>query len=111
MVFVFFATTQSHATLLESSIGPCGYCHAKDSIDVVEQTNKTSWFGLFPAADQVERLASCKRCGKSIKEVHYNLRVKPPPTFAVNNNTVDGVTASVAVPENDTAPVAEGKQI
>ena len=80
MPFFLYASLSRDRILLESSVGPCPFCHTPESMDIVEQRSRTSFFGLWPH-DSTDRLACCQTCGRSIKELHYNVRTKPPATF------------------------------
>jgi hypothetical protein len=70
----FFVSIQHRNYLLESSIGACQFCGAKASVDLVDQYTKWYIFGFLPTEEKVERLASCKQCGKIVKEAYYTLR-------------------------------------
>jgi hypothetical protein len=82
----FFVSTQHRCNLLESSIGACQFCGAKASVDLVDQYTKWYIFGLFPTEEKVERLASCKQCGKIIKEAYYTLRNDSTSSPSVEDN-------------------------
>ena len=86
MVFIF-ASTQKHSNQVESSVGPCQFCHQPDSVDIVEYQTKTFWFGVFPTEGQLERLAVCRICRQSIREVHYHLRRSAPQASTVMGAT------------------------
>ena len=116
MPFFLYATLSRDRVLLESSVGPCPFCNTPDaSMDIVEQRSRTSFFGLWPH-DSTDRLACCQTCGRSIKEVHYNLRTKPPVTFqpsgaiSVEENKENMTIVKPIYPviqENDVLPVME----
>lgn len=72
--FFFFASTERSVNLVEPSVGPCQFCEAKASIDIVERRSKTWWFGFIPMTETVDRLAVCHSCGTSIKEAYYTRR-------------------------------------
>lgn len=77
MVFIF-ANIHKHSNTVEHNVGPCQFCHNPgNSVDIVEQHSQTNLFGLFPTKEQVNRLAICRKCGKSIKEVYYTMRNQP----------------------------------
>ena len=71
----FFASVQRESNLIESSVGPCQFCGSQGSVDLVQERAKWYLYGCFPTSVSIEELAICGRCRKSIKAVHYNLRV------------------------------------
>jgi hypothetical protein len=71
----FFASVQRESNLIESSVGPCQFCGSQGSVDLVQERAKWYLYGCFPTSVSVEELAICSKCQKSIKAVHYNLRV------------------------------------
>ena len=72
----FFASSERSVQVLESGVGPCQFCSAPSAVDIVEYRTKQWWFGLIPSDEQVDRMAVCRQCRRSIKEVYYNLREK-----------------------------------
>lgn len=60
--------------LIEESVGPCQFCGFPGAVDIYEYRTKTFWFGFFGTKEQVDRMAMCRHCQKSIKEVYYTLR-------------------------------------
>jgi hypothetical protein len=69
-----FASSQRGVHVVESSVGPCQFCSSPAAVDVVEYRTKTWWFGFIPTEEQVDRMAVCRQCKKSIKEVYYTMR-------------------------------------
>ncbi|CAB9521424.1 expressed unknown protein [Seminavis robusta] len=76
MVF-FYATKKQSKNLVESSVGPCQFCTSPGSVDIVEHHSQTALFGLWNTKDIVHRMATCRKCGKSIKEIYYTKREVP----------------------------------
>lgn len=77
MFFFFSASQQRDVHIVESSVGPCQFCLSPAAVDVLEYRTKTWWFGFIPTYEQVDRMAECRHCGKSIKEVYYTMRETP----------------------------------
>jgi hypothetical protein len=101
MVFLF-ATVDSHKNILEVGVGPCQFCAASGSVDIWEHHSQTALFGIWNTKDQVHRMATCRKCGKSIKEIYYTKREAPPmstiETLKDKNNDDEGSAARTPPP-------------
>jgi DNA-directed RNA polymerase subunit RPC12/RpoP len=77
MFFFFFANVQRGIDTVEQRVGRCPFCSTPAAVDILEYHTQTFWFGLIPSKDQVDRMAVCRYCGKSIKEAYYTMSDKP----------------------------------
>jgi hypothetical protein len=100
MVFIF-ATVDKHKNVLEVGVGPCQFCAASGSVDIWEHHSQTALFGIWNTKDIVHRMATCRKCARSVKEIYYTKREAPVlnnGNLKKNENNEDGGGNGASLP-------------
>ena len=91
VLFLIFVSTKRSVHLVEACVGPCQFCKAQLSVNIVERRSTKLLFCFIPIMVIVNRMAVCRSCGRSIRAAQYTMResVQDKEQGAITSHVVE----------------------